>query len=282
MKLSVSVVTYQHAATVRQALDGVLRQKTNFPFEVIVGDDASTDGTQQILESIRAEAPQKVRLILRETNAGDMGRTNFMSTIDAAKGDYIALLDGDDFWTDPFKLQKQVDFLDSHPDCALCAHRVEHLHADGVRTLSPPPPGGEGPYDIGTLIVRNFAPKISTVIRSSARATLPDWYRTSTIISGDWLLNVLVGRTGRVGFIDEVMGVHRLHSAGMTLRYGAERMMTDKLAAIEVLRDYMPQASMDLARSERRLRWKLRILRSFPRLFALLKRLDGLARSRPA
>lgn len=281
MKVSVSVVTYQHAATARQALDGVLRQRTDFPFEVIVGDDASTDGTQRLLEEVRAEAPEVVRLILRTTNAGDIGLTNVMSTIDAARGEYVAFLDGDDFWTAPHKLQRQVDFLDAHPECALCAHRVEHLRSDGVRILSPAPRGGGGTHDVGALIVRNFAPKISTVVRRSALAALPEWYRTSTLASGDWLLNVLVGRTGRVGFIDEAMAVHRLHHASVTMRYGTERMLTDKLRALAMLREHVPQALGDIARSERRARWRLRLVRWSPPAFAVLKRLNGMARSRP-
>lgn len=282
MKVSVSVVTYQHAATARQALDGVLRQRTSFPFEIIVGDDASTDGTQRILDDVRAEAPEIVRLILRETNAGDMGLTNVMSTVDVARGEYIAFLDGDDFWTAPDKLQRQVDFMDVHPECAICAHRVEHLRTDGLRTLSPAPRGGGGTYDVGALIACNFAPKISTVVRRSALAALPEWYRTSTLASGDWLLNVLVGRTGRIGFIDEAMAVHRVHQASVTATYGTERMLTDKLKALAILREHVPQASSDIARSERRVRWKLRVLHSSPRSFAILKRLGGLTRSRPA
>lgn len=281
MKVSVSVVTFQHAATARQALESVLRQETDFPLEMIVGDDASTDGTQQIIKEIRAKAPGMVKLILQDANAGDQGLTNVMSTIDAAKGEYIAFLDGDDFWTAPDKLQKQVDFLDAHPECAICAHRVEHLRTDGVRTLSPGAPRGGGAYDIGALIVRNFAPKISTVIRRSALVALPEWYRTSSFASNDWLLNILVGRTGQVGFIDEVMGVHRIHGASVSAGYGADRMLSDKLEALAVLREYVPQASRDLARSERRVRWKRRVVRWSPRVFAIARRLNGLARSGP-
>ena len=110
MKLSVSIVTYQQEAFIRQALSSVLAQQTDFPFEVIVGDDASRDGTRDILREMQAQAPDKVRLLLADKNYGDSGLSNFMATVDASQCDYIAFLDGDDYWTTPHKLQRQVDF----------------------------------------------------------------------------------------------------------------------------------------------------------------------------
>lgn len=281
MKLSVSLVTYQHAETAGQAIDSALRQKTDFPVEIIVGDDASTDATQDVLKAYQAKYPDRISLILRKTNAGDFGLTNVIATMEAAKGEYIAFLDGDDYWTAPDKLQKQVEFLDAHPDCAICAHRVEHLRTDGVRILSPNAPNGTGTYATGALITRNFAPKISTVVRTSALAELPDWYRTSTVASADWLFNVLVSRNGQVGFLDDVMAVHRIHQASVSAGYGPERMFADKLKVLARLREYVPQAADDLKRLERKLRWKQWAARLSPRGFALLRRLSGFARSRP-
>lgn len=281
MKVSVSVVTYQQAATARQAIESALMQQAGFPFEVIVGDDASADGTRTIIKDIAATTPLPFRPILHDTNAGDFGLSNVVSTVDAARGDYVAFLDGDDYWTDPAKLQKQADFLDIHPECALCAHRVEHLDTDGARVLSQNAPKGGGTYDVGALIVRNFAPKISTMVRRSALADLPDWYRDTTVASADWLLNVLVGRNGRVGFIDEVMAVHRVHENSATAAHGRERMIADKLGVIPQLRRVLPQNTDDLARLERRLVWKLRLARWSPRTFAVMKQLNGMTRSRP-
>lgn len=273
MKLSVSVVTFQQVEYVRQAVESALRQDTGFPFEVIVGDDASTDGTREVLEDIRAGAPDRVKLLLAEKNYGDYGLSNVMATIDAAQGDYIAFLDGDDFWTTPDKLQRQVDFLDAHPECAICAHRVEHLSEDGFRQLSPRPAAGEGTYDIGELLVENFAPKISTVVRRSALDALPQWYRTTKVASADWVFNVLTGRTGKVGFIDDVMAVHRKRGDSLTSYYGANRLLSDKLAALGVLRPYFPRHAKAMARAERRIRWKLRVARLGPRAYLLAQRL---------
>lgn len=280
MKVSVSIVAYEQASTIRQAVESAASQLTTFPFEIIAGDDASTDGTATILRDLEASATVPLRAILRADNPGDFGLSNVMATIAAARGTYVAFLDGDDYWTDPGKLQRQIEVLDAHPDAMICAHRVTHLAADGTRTLSPRPPRGTGLYDVGDLILRNFAPKISTVIRKSALDTLPDWYRTSRVASADWVLNVLSSRHGRVAFIDDVMAVHRLHGASVSAIYGAERMFEDKLRILSALRGEIPQADRQLTILDRKLRWKLRAARLSPRLFTLLRSLNGTLRSR--
>lgn len=281
MKVSVSVVTYQHAKTAPQAIDSVLLQETDFDFEVIIGDDASVDGTREILERYHSYAPASVKTLLRQDNAGDAGLTNVIATIDAAEGDYIAFLDGDDYWTDTAKLQKQADFLDAHPECALCAHRVEHLHDSGRSALSPNAPQGSGSYDIGALILRNFAPKISTMLRRSALDDLPGWYRSTKVASADWLLNVLAGRHGQIGFLNQVMAVHRIHQASVMAGHGAERMLSDKLAAIATLQRCLPQKTRELQQLHRQLLWKRRAAHWTPGAFRVLKRLNELTRLQP-
>lgn len=281
MKVSVSLITYQHAATARQAVDSALLQETDFDVEVIIGDDASSDGTREILESYHDFAPASVKTLLRRENGGDAGLTNVLATIDAAEGEYIAFLDGDDYWTDPAKLQKQADFLDAHPDCAICAHRVEHLQDNGRSALSPNAPHGTGSYDVGALILRNFAPKISTMVRRSALDDLPGWYRSTQVASADWLLNVLAGRHGRIGFLNQVMAVHRIHGASVMAQHGAVRMLSDKLKAIPVLQRCLPQKRRELQQLRRQLLWKRRAAHWTPGAFRVLKRLNELARPQP-
>lgn len=277
MMVSVSIVTYQQVGMIRQAVESALSQRTNFPFEVIVGDDASTDGTRDPLKRM-AVSDARLKLLLAQKNPGDNGLTNVMSTIDAALGRYVAFLDGDDYWTDPGKLQKQVDFLEAHPDCDLCAHWVTHLDEAGNRTRSPRPPRPIGMHSVGDLLVTNFAPKCATVVRRSAIAALPDWYRTTDAASADWLFNVLVSRNGRIGFINEDMAVHRMHSANLTTLYGADRMLDDKLKMLAVLRSYITGMERDFRRAERLVRWKRRAIWISPRGFIGIKRLRSLIR----
>ena len=265
-------MTFQQARFVRQTLESVLGQRTDFAFEVIVGDDASTDGTREILEEIAAEHPDRVRLLLHQRNFGDCGLSNFMSTVEASRGAYLAFLDGDDYWTDPDKLQRQVDFLDAHPECALCAHRIEHLSDDGFRELSVRPPGGSGVHDVGWLIGDNFAHKISTVARREAVASVPEWYRTTRIASADWLFNVLLARTGRIGYLDEPMALHRKRVDNLSAFYGTRRLLSDKLDALETLRPYFPDQHRVLARAEQRVRLKLRLAQLGPHVYRLVQR----------
>ncbi|MEE9189158.1 MAG: glycosyltransferase [Candidatus Neomarinimicrobiota bacterium] len=128
--VSVTVTTYQHAPYIMDCLKGILMQKTIFPFEIIIGDDESTDGTREICIEFAAKHPDKVRLFLRERkisqlideNDGIVTIFNGIWTKLSARGKYIAWCDGDDYWTDPFKLQKQVSFLEDNEDYVLCFH----------------------------------------------------------------------------------------------------------------------------------------------------------------
>ena len=274
-KVSVSIVTYQQAGFVRQTVEAALSQRTDFPFEVIVGDDASTDGTQAVLREMREAAPDRLRLLLAETNHGDSGLSNFMATVDASRGEYVAFCDGDDHWTSPLKLQRQVDFLDANPDCALCCHPVEHLFDDGRRLLSPRPKGGRTKLTAQDLWSVNYAEKIATVVRRSALGALPDWYRRTDAISADWVLAVLVARTGKVGFVHDAMAVHRLHAGSLTVRHGAERMLRDKARSLRILRPYFPGSGLAFARARLVLALKLALVRMSPDGYQALKRAGG-------
>lgn len=130
-KLSVIFITYNHAPYVEKALRSVLEQETDFPFEVVVGEDCSTDGTQDILRKIAAEYPEheardasdrQVRLYLRSENSGGRPTLNVYETTKRCEGEYLAYLEGDDYWCDSRKLQKQVDFLDAHPEYIAVTH----------------------------------------------------------------------------------------------------------------------------------------------------------------
>jgi glycosyltransferase involved in cell wall biosynthesis len=128
MKVSVLIMTYNHAPFIAQALDSALMQATNFPYEIIVSEDCSTDGTREIVQTYHNRFPEKIRLMLSERNIA----TNAIVVrgIEAARGQYVALLDGDDYWISAEKLQKQADFLDSHSHCAMCFHNATVIHED--------------------------------------------------------------------------------------------------------------------------------------------------------
>ncbi len=129
-KLSVLFITYNHERYLRQALDSVLMQQTDFDFEVVVGEDCSTDSTREILREYRSNDPGRIRLLFRERNFG-RPTLNVYETAMECRGKYIATLEGDDYWTDPLKLQKAVDYLEAHPDCSGCANPALLVGEDG-------------------------------------------------------------------------------------------------------------------------------------------------------
>lgn len=124
MLVSVCMITYNHEDYIKQSIEGVLLQKCNFSFELVIGEDCSTDNTRQICEEYSAKYPQ-INLLSSESNLGMM--PNFVRTLGACSSKYIALCEGDDYWTDPKKLQKQVDFLETNPAYVLCSHRYKGI-----------------------------------------------------------------------------------------------------------------------------------------------------------
>lgn len=210
-RLSVSMISFNQEPFIAQAVKSVLTQKTAFPIELVVGDDQSTDGTREILTALQRERPDVIRLLPSERRLGAV--RNFTRTIGACRGQYVALLDGDDYWTSPDKLQLQVDFLDSHQECVSCFHRVTSLFEDGHAEPTYPP-GRKPAYTLRDILLRNFIPTCSMVFRSKLFDAFPSWYFEKQVI-GDWELHVLNARLGEIGYLDEDMGVYRIHSGGM-------------------------------------------------------------------
>lgn len=126
-RVSVLVTTYNHAPYIEQCLDSILRQKTNFPFEIILGEDGSDDGTQEICKKYASAYPSLIRLSIRDQAkkvflyGRATGKYNLLCTLQEATGEYLAFCDGDDYWTDDLKLQKQVDLLDTQRSYSFCA-----------------------------------------------------------------------------------------------------------------------------------------------------------------
>lgn len=212
VKVTVLVMTYNHCSFVAQALDSALEQQTSFEYEILVSEDCSTDGTRELVVDYQRRYPQTIRLLLSEKNI----RSNAIVVrgIRAARGEYIALLDGDDYWTSPRKLQKQADFLDSHPACAICFHNARTVKEGGNGQSRNWTPAGHP--EISTLEdiwMGNFIATCSTMFRNGLVRPIPAWYDGMFPIT-DWPLHILNAEHGSIGYIDEVMGVYRQHQGG--------------------------------------------------------------------
>ena len=203
--LSVCMVSYNQEQYVREALDSVLMQKTDFAYEVIVSDDCSKDRTVAILNEYAAKY-SNVRVIAGTQNVGYPN--NQRRSLEAANGKYIALCDSDDYWTDPYKLQKQVDYLESHPECAICFHNVMHVydgHPEQRSLLNPLYFPTE--LTIEDMLTRKwFLPTNSEVFRREY-LSFPDWY--DSVLHIDYVINLIVSQYGTLHYMPDVMAVYR-------------------------------------------------------------------------
>jgi glycosyltransferase involved in cell wall biosynthesis len=262
--VSVLVTTYEHVRFIRQCLDGILAQETRFPFEVVIGEDESTDGTREICIEYARRYPERVRLFLRSRSLsnyvvdGVTKRLNGTWCRRSARGRYIALCEGDDYWISKEKLQKQVDFLESHADCSMSFHNVLCATEDTAAEPRPAYGSGMAPfYSVVDLLPYNFIYTASIVYRTASMPNpLPDWYYRMPM--GDWPSCLLLARSGRIGYLPEVMSAYRIHTGGVWSRLSRVQRVEKTIAASEILlRELIPsltERTEATARLERGLR----------------------------
>ncbi|MCJ2048962.1 glycosyltransferase [Methylobacterium sp. J-070] len=228
--VSVLCITYNQARFIRETLDSLLAQVTGFPFEVLVGDDGSTDGTAEIIAEYATRHPNLIP-VLRTKNLGPNG--NFADLTRSARGEYVATCEGDDYWSDTGKLQRQVDFLKAHPEFTLCFHPVRIVYEDmpGIETTFPehcvPLPS------LTDLATRNFIQTNSVLYRWRYRGGERFDFDES-IAPGDWYVHLMHAEVGRIGFLPQVMAVYRKHAGGMWTTHASEIARHRKLGTAEI------------------------------------------------
>jgi hypothetical protein len=211
-RLTVALITDNHARFIAEAIEGVLAQRTTCPYELIIADDCSTDGTREIVASYQQKDPDLIRLILPESKLGE--EAIWRSVIEAATGEYMAFLSGDDCWTSPAKLQAQIQLLDEHPEHVVVFHDVSidpGRHRTGTRAGEGELPAGRRSFDIADLLNHNVIPSGCAVVRRAAIDPLPSWIGWPT----DWMTWVAAAQSGSIAYLDEKMSVCRVH-AGST------------------------------------------------------------------
>jgi glycosyltransferase involved in cell wall biosynthesis len=229
MKASIVVATYNHAPFIDRALSSVVEQRADFDFEIVISEDASTDGTTDIVRAWQARYPDRIRLILSERNV----RSNRVIArgFEAARGDYIALLDGDDFWTSPDKLARQVAMLDADPGLSLCFTNAQVVDPSGAQMGRLWTPQDIGPrLTLADLWQGNPFATCGSLFRRACVPVIPDWYDAFFPVT-DWPLYILFAEHGDIGFLPESMGAYRLHPGGL---YSAQA-DDEKLAAMDKL-----------------------------------------------
>ncbi len=204
--VSVFMLTYNQEDYITQAIEGVLMQKTDFSVQLVIGEDCSTDNTRNIVLDYTQKYPGKIKLILNETNIGLIA--NYVKTYTQCKGKYVAICDGDDYWTDPLKLQKQVSFLEENPDYAIVYTNNKNLIPSGDILIS-------HKKDIlltttfNELVFNNYIPSVTALFRNKP---LPEgmsrWIQQFPY--GDWPTYLWVTEGGgKIYFLDEVTAVYR-------------------------------------------------------------------------
>ncbi|MCA9871445.1 MAG: glycosyltransferase [Caldilineae bacterium] len=254
VKVSVLTTTYNHERFIAQNIIGVLAQQTNFAVEHIIGEDCSTDGTRAVVEHFQQQRPDIVKPILRPRNVGR--RANFIECFHTCQGDYIAIVEGDDYWTASDKLQAQADFLDANPDHAICFHALEHRYEDKSQ-LPRINRREQARYSLRDLLDSNFIPTCTVMFRNHLFDEFPAWF--NDVPAGDWPLHMLNAQHGDIGYIDDVMAVHRTHSGGVWSPKPASERRQSMVSILETFRDnldprYRPILEQNIAR------WQFKVL----------------------
>ncbi len=243
--VSVSVTAYQHAAFLGECLDSILAQRRDFPIEVLLGEDGSTDSTRAIAKRYADAHPDLIRLFLRDRGQVVMidgrptGRGNFLNNYAEARGRYLCHLDGDDHWTDRDRLAIMVERMEREPDLAMCFHNAWNLYPDGRTTDYVRMYMGAGPlrdrYGVEDLATANFIPTCGVLWRIDPKPPVPEVWRTATV--GDWVFNLAFAMLGPVGCVDRIMGVRRLHGGGLIGGMDAARRLEVNVRMLEIVDD---------------------------------------------
>jgi glycosyltransferase involved in cell wall biosynthesis len=207
--ISVAITTYNHVAYLRQALESVIAQETSYPFEVVVLDDCSTDGTSEIVSAYSRSFPDRIRAIVHPRNHGALASA--LELLQEVRGEYVALLEGDDYWIDSTKLQTQVTFLETHRDFVLCGHNcvIRNEWTGSERLFR------EWDHDV-TLTVRHLIdfpmPTASMLFRNGLISEWPPSLVAAGF--GDRPLALMLSQLGSVQFLKQAMSVYRVHAGG--------------------------------------------------------------------
>ena len=208
--VSIRTSTYNHGPYIKQCIEGILMQKTNFAFEYIIGEDFSTDETREIVFDYARKYPNIIRVITAEYNVGS--KANGRRCINACRGKYMALCEGDDYWTDPLKLQKQVDFLESHPEYTMCFHNACVLNETKYKFELVKIENRD--YNIRELFEEWLVPTASIL----AKKKVFDKYTFHIdLLNGDIFFVLSAVSLGKVRGMKDVMSVYRVQDKGLTI-----------------------------------------------------------------
>ncbi|MDF1859538.1 MAG: glycosyltransferase [Verrucomicrobiales bacterium] len=234
--VSIACIAFNHGKFLEEALDGVLKQKIDFPIEILIGEDDSTDDTLEIAKRYQARYPDQIQILRSTRNLGQYtrsGRLNFLRALRSCRGKYVAVLEGDDFWSDPDKLSRQVSYLEKHPDASGCFTDCDIVDEDG-KVIEPRPlwnkPYQESYTQPECLADLGSAYGTATLLfrRIVMDKGLPEYF---VLAGSDFLLDLAITEYGTLNYLPGTTAAYRIHSGG--LWQGTD---TDTNAAVQLRR----------------------------------------------
>jgi hypothetical protein len=250
--VSVAITSFNSEKWLARALDSVLEQRAPFPIEIVVGDDCSLDGTVGVAMSYRDRHPDMIKVIARSKNIGI--QQNYYDTFTHCRGKYIAWLDADDYWTDPEKLQVQIQMMEDDPTISASGHVVRWVTTERefIRMHPSSPPGR---YGLGEMVRRNFLPSVSVVFRNGIQAKLPEWYFDLKPVT-DWPIWILAAQSGDIVLLERVMADYTLTPGSAFMGTGRLKGSMADARFYEKVESILPQTYRRIARAEKGKRYE--------------------------
>ena len=232
-RITVLITTYNHERYLGEAIESALAQRTDVPYEVLVADDASTDGTGAVATSFRDRHPDVVRVLRPSHNLG--ANAMFLAALTEVRGEYVALLDGDDAWVSTDKLARQAAFLDANEEASGCFHDATVVYEDG--SLAPRRALAdlrEPSLTLADVIVRDVVPTLTLMYRHRTADDVQGWVEAvagrawDRVVSIDWLLLMLLAQRGPIVRLDGLDATYRVHQAGIWSSTGRLAQLADE------------------------------------------------------
>jgi glycosyltransferase involved in cell wall biosynthesis len=208
--VSVLMITYNHERFIAQAIEGVAKQVTDFPIELVIGEDCSSDSTLQIVLDYQKKHPNLIRVLYPDKNMG--GKKNIVRVLAHCRGQFIALCEGDDYWVDPEKLQKQVTFLQANPDFVVTHHGNILIDSEGKVIDDNLPPPDVDEYSKETLLKGGFMQPLNMCYRNVIKSFPDEYFK---VVNGDSFLISLLGGYGKAKYLNSIRpSAYRIHQGG--------------------------------------------------------------------
>ena len=249
MDISICIITYNQDKYIARAIESALMQQCNCSYEIIISDDCSTDNTKAIIAQYAAQYPKLIKAYYAENNFGML--KNWIKALKLCTGTYIALLEGDDFWNDPLKLQKQYNILEAHPDCVISFTNAINKYESGEDGYPRYVDYTNEFYTTGDLLDHNFIPTCSVLMRNHiSDGFFPAAYFKSPF--ADWIIHIINSRFGKIHFLNEFTCTYVIHSGGVWSGVKAEKQMLNRLRAFDCINEIVTEKDLKLILTENR------------------------------